>query len=368
VHEREAEDLSRVVPLLLATLEALGFIARRLHPPDFDQVLSAVGEVEAELGVARAALSDWRPELADMKASLEAACDHALAAFEGLRDAQGGMGDLRQVFRALGHVPRAQEALYPFAAGLGPVSRYFTAPDRRDDADLQARLMAGAGREGVGVMHVDNEPGSRGGFSLYVPETYDGEAAPLVVALHGGAGNGRSFLWTWLRDARARGAILVTPTAVGDTWALMGPDPDTPNLERIVQMVRGRWSVDPARLLLTGMSDGGTFAYVSGLEAGSVFTHLAPISAAFHPMLAQFADAERLQGLPIHIVHGTLDWMFPAAGAREAAALLAGAGAAVTFREVEDLSHTYPRELNGPILDWLEATARPAVAAQPDAP
>jgi phospholipase/carboxylesterase len=37
-------------------------------------------------------------------------------------------------------------------------------------------------------------------FSLYVPETYDAERAhPLVVALHGGSGNGGAFLWSWLR-------------------------------------------------------------------------------------------------------------------------------------------------------------------------
>ena len=37
-----------------------------------------------------------------------------------------------------------------------------------------------------------------------------------------------SFLWSWLRDARSLGAILVAPTATGNTWALMGEDADTP--------------------------------------------------------------------------------------------------------------------------------------------
>ena len=114
--------------------------------------------------------------------------------------------------------------------------------------------------------------------------------------------------------------------------------------------------MDATRLLLTGMSDGGTFSYVSGLEAGSPFTHLAPVSAAFHPMLAQVAEADRLRGLPIHIIHGALDWMFPVELARQAHRLLSRAGAAVTFREVEDLSHCYPRELNGALLRWLETT------------
>ncbi len=105
------------------------------------------------------------------------------------------------------------------------------------------------------------------------------------------------------------------------------------------------------------MSDGGTFTYVSGLEAGSTFTHLAPVSAAFHPMLAQMADARRARGLPIHIIHGALDWMFPVELARQAHRSFAKAGANVTYREIEDLSHTYPREINAPVLEWLRDTA-----------
>src|SRR5437667_259352 len=80
----------------------------------------------------------------------------------------------------------------------------------------------------------DNDSGTRGRFSLYVPEYYGGARAwPLVVALHGGSGNGRAFLWSWLRDARSRGAILASPTATGRTWALLGDDTDTPNLMRM---------------------------------------------------------------------------------------------------------------------------------------
>jgi phospholipase/carboxylesterase len=32
---------------------------------------------------------------------------------------------------------------------------------------------------------------------------------------------------------------------------------------------------------------------------------------------------------------------------------LSAAGAEVTYRELDDLSHTYPREMNTPILNWL---------------
>lgn len=352
--DRELDDLTALLPALLQVLEALGFIARHLHPPRFQEVMEAVGAPDEVLRAALPRLRGWPERLAEPRGRLQAAADETLAAFDGLRAAPDQADGLRAVFRALGHLPRAQEALYPLAANLPPVSRFFLEPGSRGDADLLQRLLPAEPRGDAGVGHFDNEPGSRGGYSLYVPEDYTPDRAwPLVMALHGGSGNGRGFLWSWLRDARSHGAILVAPTAVGPTWALTGHDADTPNLMRILGEVRGGWSVDPARMLMTGMSDGGTFSYVSGLEAASPFTHLAPVSAAFHPMLAQMADPERIQGLPIHITHGALDWMFDVDLAREARQALATAGADVTYREIDDLSHTYPREINPAILAWL---------------
>jgi len=376
--EAIVDDIVAVLPPLLQSLEALSFVARHLDPPQFDAVMEAAGRPDRALQAVRPRLADWPEKFAGIQASLAEACDAALAAFKGLRAVQHGHGDLVAVFRALRHVPRAQEALYPLAARLPPVSEFFVNPAMREDAELTARLAAPA-RENTGILHDHNEPGSRGGFSLYVPEYYTPERAwPLVMALNGGSGNGRSFLWSWLRDARSFGAILVAPTATGDTpdkstpdkstpdkstpdkstpdkstWALMGEDTDTPNLARILEHISARWNIDPTKMLLTGMSDGGTFCYVTGLESTSPFTHLAPVAATFHPLMAQMADAERLRGLPVYLVHGRLDWMFPVEGARQTQRLLSKAGAEVTYRELDDLSHCYPREINADILGWL---------------
>lgn len=353
MNDAVVDDIVAVLPPLLQSLEALSFIARHLNPPDFGRVMEAAGTPDEALQAARARLADWPEEFAHLRAPLETASAAALAAFEGLRAVQNGDGDLMTVFRALRHAPRAQEALYPLAARLPPVSNFFLDPPLRDDAGLLARLAQPA-QDNTGIHHDHNEPGSRGGYSLYVPEYYTPDRAwPLVMALHGGSGNGRGFLWSWLRDARSHGAILIAPTATGTTWALMGDDTDSPNLARILSFVQARWNIDPTRLLLTGMSDGGTFCYVSGLESPSPFTHLAPVSATFHPLMAEMADAQRLRGLPIHLVHGTLDWMFPVQVARQTCDLLSAAGADVTYRELDNLSHTYPREMNAEILKWL---------------
>jgi phospholipase/carboxylesterase len=347
------DDIVAVLPPLLQSLEALAFVARHLNPPDFDRVMQALGTPEEALAAARSRLSAWPEQFLDVRTSLESASDAALAAFQGLRAVQQGNGDLYAAFRALRYTPRAQEALYPLAAKFPPVSSFFLEPTLREDADLASRL-ASPGPEDTGVTHDHNDLGSRGGFSLYVPEYYTPDRTwPLVVALHGGSGNGRNFLWSWLRDARSFGAILIAPTATGSTWALMGNDSDTPNLNRILEMVRSRFNIDATRMLLTGMSDGGTFCYVTGLEDASPFTHLAPVAATFHPLMAQMADAERMRALPIFIIHGKLDWMFPVEVARHTRDALSAAGANVTYREIDDLSHSYPREINAELLHWL---------------
>ena len=351
--EAVVDDIVAVLPPLLQSLESLSFIARHLNPPDFGRVMQAAGTPDETLRSVRAQLAEWPTEFAEVRRSIEAASDAALAAFAGLREVQNGNGDLVAVFRALRYAPRAQEALYPLAAKFPPVSDFFVDPALRDDSHLEARLAQPAA-EDTGVFHDRNEPGSRGGFSLYVPEYYTPHRAwPLVMALHGGSGNGRNFLWIWLREIRSFGAILVAPTATGPTWALMGEDTDTPNLMRILEAVRGKYNVDPKRMLMTGLSDGGTFCWVSGLDHASPFTHLAPVAATFHPLMAEMADADRLRGLPVFLVHGRLDWMFPVQVARQTSDLLSAAGADVTYRELDDLSHTYPREMNGPMLDWL---------------
>jgi phospholipase/carboxylesterase len=114
--EAVVDDIVAVLPPLLDSLEALGFVARHLHPPAFESVMTAIGTPDEALQAARSPIGEWPEEFGGLRRLLERACDETLAAFAGLRDVQRGNGDLVAVFRALRHAPRAQEALYPLAA------------------------------------------------------------------------------------------------------------------------------------------------------------------------------------------------------------------------------------------------------------
>lgn len=343
-----------LVPLMRA-LDGLGRIVRHLHPIGYRHQLERVGDFRDDLRSLKA-IEPWEPPYSALRPLLDAAATETLAAYEGLYRAAEPPEDMMKAYRSLRHYPRALEALYPLAGIVPPLNRFFLDAFERENTELQKRLTRQPPVPDTGLMCLGNDLDARSSVWAYVPESYDpATPAPLVVALHGGSGNGRAFLWSWVRAARSRGAIVVAPTSQGQTWAIQGPDGDTPRLHQLVSFIRSKWTVDTSRVLMTGMSDGGTFTYTSGLQAGSPFTHLAPVAAAFHPMLAAMADGERIKGLPLHIIHGVHDWMFPVLMADEASEHLKRAGAEVTYRRLDDLSHTYGADLSTIILDWLLA-------------
>ncbi|PKQ09840.1 MAG: phospholipase [Alphaproteobacteria bacterium HGW-Alphaproteobacteria-12] len=357
-NEELIDAIDVLLPALLQGMDAVSFIARHMHPPLLESLIEQMGPVEERLREARLGFdaAEWPENLTVFRNHVREAADETQKTFASLHAVKDGPseagGAVFGAYRALRHGPRAMEALYPVSAMLPPVSRFFLEERARDDEALIAAL-AGEPRETTGIHHFGNDKGQRGGFSLYVPESYDAARPhPLIVACHGGSGHGRSYLWTWLRAARSRGAIVISPTSLDATWSLMEPEQDGASLARMIAHVNDGWNIDASRILLTGMSDGGTFTYLAGLTGGP-YTHLAPVSSAWHPMLIGGAEPARIAGLPIYITHGALDWMFAIDMARLARADLAAAGATVTYREIADLSHTYPSEENTAIMDWF---------------
>ena len=355
--EPVSDQLSILVPPLLSTLDTLAVVGRRMHPPRIAEVVGLLGEHDAELddAVARFRAAFWPSRFNGLRDQLAESADLALSACVQLRRAARAPAGDGGGFRGLGYSTLAVEALYPVAEYVPAVSRWFVSPARRDDDALLERLMEPA-LPGTGVQHVRNDPAVRGGSSVFVPEYLDPQTpVPVVLGMHGGSGHGRTSLWTWVREARSRGFIVISPTSTGRTWDFADPGQDIAHIEGALAAIRSRWAIDPERMLLTGISDGGTFTLLAGLGETSPFTHLAPIAASFSPVLLEISDASRLDGLPIYLIHGTLDWMFNIQVARMARNVLSSAGCAVTFREIRDLSHTYPTEENELIIDWLNS-------------
>jgi phospholipase/carboxylesterase len=353
------EAIGPLLSALLGALDRVEWVQRYLFPPSAPKLAERLSPHAEQLASPLRALeaAEWPDELSRLRERLVLVTRQTLELIEAFAKA-AEIGEPIELYRALRRFAPLQEALYPLSPVLEPVSRWFLEPGRRADDVLVARLRVAALREDgakVGVLHARNDRGTRGGFSLYVPETWDETALPpLIVALHGGSGHGRDFLWSWLREARARGALVLSPTAQDRTWSIMGgEDIDAPRLAIAVEEIATTYRVDRSRVLLTGMSDGATYALLAGFAEGMPFTHLAPACGVLHPVLLARGGITAARGRPIYLVHGALDWMFPIETARMGRQALETAGARVVYREIEDLSHTYPRDENPRILDWL---------------
>jgi phospholipase/carboxylesterase len=368
--EREAltDAVAAVLADLLAALDGLEWAQRRLHPPWAARLVENLEPLLAplEASLERIRTLGWPEHLLEDGARLEraaASAAEALRAFVAPTDGPS-MADpsgVRGLYRALRRRLQAYESLYELCPVLVPASRFFLEESVRDSRDLVAALATALVAEAgppVGVVHSGGEPGSRGASSLYVPEYWrPGCSWPLIVALHGGSGRGSDFLWSWVREARSRGLVVLAPTSRGDTWSLLAPEHDAEPLAQRVEQVITTYGIDRSRVLLTGMSDGGTFTPLAGLAESAPYTHLAPVSGVLAPL--DEGQRQRLRGRPVYLVHGALDWMFSIQIARLARDELERMGADLVWREIEDLSHTYPRDENAAIIDWLDPGLAP---------
>jgi len=196
-----------------------------------------------------------------------------------------------------------------------------------------------------GIQRYDIEE-HRGAYSSYVPEYYSTDHAwPLILSMHGGSGNDEDFLWTWLKYAKSRGYLLISAKSFGPTWHAW----DTDSVLLILEDMQARYNVDPSRILLTGLSDGGSFAYEVGFAHPERFTGLAVVAGILRP----HHRSPQASQLPVYIAHGEQDQLFPIAFIRAVARNLREWGHDVTFHEIPGFGHSYPPGENHAILDWF---------------
>ncbi len=197
----------------------------------------------------------------------------------------------------------------------------------------------------------------RSDYTLYIPEDYSRDKPiPLILALHGGHGHGSEYIWTWLRSACSRGYAVLAPKSWDNTWDFDLPSSDTPSVLKMLVEVTEEYSIDRTRVLLTGLSDGATFGYLFGLEYAQLFRAMAPIAGVLHPAVDMMLRAGRGKHLPILVIHGVHDFIFPVTFARSASNLLKSIGYDVRYEELPDWGHAYTYSINERmVLPWFES-------------
>ena len=197
-------------------------------------------------------------------------------------------------------------------------------------------------------------------YSLYVPESYTPRQDwPLIICLHGAYGRGDHYVWSWLRAAKSKGYMLLAAKSVDVTWSIMQPVRDVNSVTAMFDEVCQEYAVDKGRVFLSGLSDGGTFTYLYGLSRPEMFAGIAPIAADFHGMMDDMLRRKQGVDLPIHIVHGAQDHIFPVDPIRKGHALLARLGYDATYEELPDWGHSYCSGINARlVMPWFESLPR----------
>jgi polyhydroxybutyrate depolymerase len=145
---------------------------------------------------------------------------------------------------------------------------------------------------------------------LRVPARARGRRAPLILALHFASGTGAQMeqATRYTRQAARSGFDVAYPTASANHfWSIDG---DLDKLEATLDAIERVACIDPSRVYVSGISNGGFMATVLACRmAGRVAA-----AALFAPGINGVGDCEPSRPVSVLEVHGTADPIVPYRG------------------------------------------------------
>ena len=195
-------------------------------------------------------------------------------------------------------------------------------------------------------------------LSLLIPPTYHASKSyALVLCLHGFGFTGEEYLERW-KTRLSEDYLLACPTYPSGAWF-------TRRAEELVlatiKEVQARYHVDPNRIFLTGMSNGGIGAWLIGMHHASVFAGIAPMASGLDNVLMPFLA--NLRQTPIYMIHGKKDQVMPVDLSRSLARELDALGYPYIYREHEREhpvagGHYFPKEELPDLVAWFDSHRR----------
>lgn len=192
------------------------------------------------------------------------------------------------------------------------------------------------------------------GFKVYIFLPWDysmWHKYPLIVGSHGSNNTGMEIIKGWKSVANKRGYIVVAPTIPDATdWSKI--DIDKIFID-IVKMVRSKYNIDNARVLMTGNSAGAGHTYYMAIKHPEIFRAAAPSSGCFR-FLRGFPWKSGVKKIPIYILHGENDPLFSSDEAYKVKKLLERCGYSVQIYIGTGAGHAYPDMEKTPVPDWID--------------
>jgi predicted esterase len=185
---------------------------------------------------------------------------------------------------------------------------------------------------------------------LYIPDAAAKKPnTPLVISLHGASGSAERGIKLLRGPADEFGFLLLAPSSADGTWDLIKDrgGPDVGFIDQSLARTFQVRTVDPARIAIAGISDGGSCSLGLGLINGDFFSAVLAFSPGFLP------HGKRTGKPAIFISHGTKDTVLPIdETSRRIVPRLKHDGYRVTYREF-DGRHTLPPEIASEAMQWF---------------
>jgi len=194
---------------------------------------------------------------------------------------------------------------------------------------------------------------ARGDFLLALPKGYTpARAWPLVVALHGASGRAGDIVAAYVPHLTDRGCMVLLPT-ISDPKANWSAVEERANVYRAVAWVARRYRVDFRRLIVSGVSMGGSGCWSHLLLQPEIWSAAAPVAG--YPTGIDRHAAGALTDVPLYILHGTDDATVPIEPVRRAVSVLRNAGIEPTFVEARGTGHAPPPRYWAGLHEWVAA-------------
>ena len=196
------------------------------------------------------------------------------------------------------------------------------------------------------------KPSSR--LTLALPQNFEQDRPfSLVIALHY-AGPVTPFYGSSLLNGliepglRELGAVIAAPDCPEMTW-------DNERSEALIldllSFLGAAYPINMKSILLTGYSIGGIGSwYIAGRSQDKI-TAAIPLAAK-----PPKGTLDINWTIPLRVIHGSVDELFPIGETRQVVDMLQGQGAAVSFHEVPGASHFETGKFYRPLIDsvpWI---------------
>jgi len=194
-----------------------------------------------------------------------------------------------------------------------------------------------------------------GHYYLYLPQRPADGPRPLLIFLHGAAGNFKAYTWLFSQLADDRNMVLIAPSFGFGNWRQPG---GTEAIQRALDDVMQVTEIDPDQVYLMGLSNGGLGVSLAAAEWPERFRGLillSPVMATEVVEQQTFLDSWR--GRPVLVISGEDDRRIPVAYVHARVANLQHGGVEVSkiIYPGEDhfLVFSQPAGVLQDISDWL---------------